>query len=125
MAICLRIGNRSSPFFVNVYSTRGGFSANVFLLITPKHSRSSSRAESVLGLIEQSELSNSPNRFDPLARSRRMSGVHLLPIIFVVRATHPSLVSILFGSSFIYYFTMYSNGSILNYYTKYIIKGVA
>lgn len=97
-AIWRKIGIKSWPFCVSVYSVRGGTSANVLRVTIPYCSRSSSRWLSVRGLMPSSERSSVQKRWQPVERSRIMSAVHLLPSICRAAATQPVVASIGFSA---------------------------
>lgn len=88
------MGSRSLPFGVSVYSVRGGTSAKLCLVIMPWASRSSNRFESVRGLMLPTDCSNRQKRLGPPARSRKISAVHLLPMISIAAAIQPTFGSI-------------------------------
>jgi hypothetical protein len=89
-AIWWRMGSKSLPFCVSVYSMRGGTSAKLCRLIMPLSSRSSSLLERVRGLIFPTDFSRIQKRFGPAARSRKISAVHLFPTIPMAAAMQPT-----------------------------------
>ncbi len=82
------------PFWVRVYSARGGTSAKLCLVMMPWAWRSSRRWERVRGLILPTDFSSSQKRLGPSNRSRNNRAVHLLPMICMVLAMQPTLGSI-------------------------------
>lgn len=74
------------------------------------------------------DLSNAVNRFGPVVRSRKIKAVHLLPIISMAPAIHPTRGSIVEGGPegdvvgeciyiILQYFTKYSGVCILSLVT--------
>jgi hypothetical protein len=90
-----RIGIKSLPLSVKVYSTRGGTSAKHCLVMIFMCSNSSKRCDKVRGLIPCKEFSKIENRAEPLDSSIIIKGVHLLPITTNAPTTQPGCFSIL------------------------------
>jgi hypothetical protein len=88
-----KIGIKSLPFWVSVYSTLGGTSANDFLVISSHSSISSKRWDSVRGLMPGKACCNVENRAQPSDNSFTIKAVHLLPTIAKAAATQPGRVS--------------------------------
>lgn len=93
-AIDLSTGSRSRPFSVRVYSTRGGTSANDFLVISPVRCISSNLCDSVLGLMPGKDCCKIENLAQPSDSSLTIKAVHLLPTIERAAATQPGRFSI-------------------------------
>jgi hypothetical protein len=94
LAMLFKIGSKSLPFGVSVYSTRGGTSAKAFLVIRPQSCISSSLWDNVRGLMPGKACSRAENRAQPSDSSLTIKAVHLLPKIAKAAATQPRRDSI-------------------------------